>query len=192
MQLRVRALETILTEKGYVEPAALDALIEAYETKVGPHRGARIVARAWIDPQFKAALIKDATAAIASLGMHGESQRPHHRGREHAAPAQHRRVHAVLVLSVGYSGVAAGVVQIGAVSFARGDRPARRAARISASTLPADTEIRVWDSTAETRFIVVPMRPAGTEGWSEEKLSTLVTRNSMIGTGQASSPGAAT
>jgi nitrile hydratase len=191
MQLRVRALETILTEKGYVEPSALDALIEAYETKVGPHRGARIVARAWVDPQFKHALIKDATAAIASLGIM-EKVSDHIIAVENT-PRRHNIV--VCTLCSCYPWDILGLPPVWYKSAPYRSRAVidpRGVLSDFGVALPADTEIRVWDSTAETRFIVVPMRPAGTEGWSEEQLSTLVTRNSMIGTGQASSPGTAT
>ncbi|MGZ5262120.1 MAG: nitrile hydratase subunit alpha [Xanthobacteraceae bacterium] len=190
MQLRVRALETILTEKGYVEPAALDALIEAYETKVGPHRGARIVARAWTDPQFKQALIKDATAAIASLGMM-EKVSEHIIAVENT-PQLHNIV--VCTLCSCYPWDILGLPPVWYKSAPYRSRTVidpRGVLQDFGVSLPADTQIRVWDSTAETRFIVVPMRPEGTDGWSEEKLSTLVTRNSMIGTGQALPPGAA-
>src|SRR6266540_761543 len=145
-QLRVRALETVLAEKGYLDPSVLDLIVEHYETKVGPHNGARVVAKAWADPAFKRALIEDATKAVGALGLPPTWYK--------SAPYRSRAV-------IDPRGVLAdfGV------------------------TLPPDTEIRVWDSTAETRFIVLPMRPAGTEGWSEERLAALVTRDSLIGTG---------
>lgn len=183
MQLRVRALETILTEKGYVEPAALDALIEAYETKVGPHRGARIVAHAWVDPQFKQALIKDATAAISSLGIMDKVS-------DHIIAVENTaRLHNIVVCTLCscYPWDILGLPPVWYKSAPYRSRAVidpRGVLKDFGVSLPADTEIRVWDSTAETRFIVVPMRPAGTEGWSEERLSALVTRNSMIGTGQ--------
>jgi nitrile hydratase len=189
MQLRVRALETILAEKGYVEPAALDALIEAYETKVGPHRGARIVAHAWVDPNFKAALIKDATAAISSLGIM-EKVSDHIVAVENT-PKLHNMV--VCTLCSCYPWDILGLPPVWYKSAPYRSRTVidpRSVLHDFGVTLPAATEIRVWDSTAETRFIVVPMRPEGTEGWSEEKLAALVTRDSMIGTGQALSPGA--
>ena len=189
MQLRVRALETILTEKGYVEPAALDALIEAYETKVGPHRGARIVAKAWVDPQFKQALIKDATAAIASTGMLEKSAITSSLSRIHLQ--RHNIV--VCTLCSCYPWDILGLPPVWYKSAPYRSRTVidpRGVLKDFGVTLPSDTEIRVWDLTAETRFIVVPLRPAGTEGWSEEKLATLVTRNSMIGAGQALPPGA--
>ena len=129
MQLRVRALESILTEKGYVEPAALDAIIEAYETKIGPHNGARVVAKAWSDPAFKQALLEDATAAVSTLGHVKPRRRPSGRGREHAGAPQHGRVHALLLLSVGNARAAAGLVQGRALPLPRREGPARRARR---------------------------------------------------------------
>lgn len=188
-QLRVRALETILTEKGYVDPKALDAVIEAFETKVGPHRGAQVVARAWVDPAFKQALIKDATAAIASMGAFD-------RVSEHVVavantPSLHNMV--VCTLCSCYPWDLLGLPPVWYKSAPYRSRTVidpRGVLKDFGMTLPADTEIRVWDSTAETRFLVVPMRPAGTEGWSEERLAALVTRNSMIGTGQPLPPDA--
>ena len=133
MQLRVRALETILTEKGYVDPAVLDRIVEACETQIGPHNGARIVARAWVDPEFKRRLLEDATEAANSLGFVSPVGSSPDRAREHAANASHGRLHAVLLLSVGSAGTAAGLVQIGALPLARGDRPERACWPISAS-----------------------------------------------------------
>jgi len=182
MQLRVRALESILTEKGYVEPAALDAIVEAYETKVGPHRGAQVVARAWVDPQFKDALVKDATAAIAALGMF-------ERVSEHiVAVANTPHLHNIVVCTLCscYPWDMLGLPPVwykSAPYRSRAVSDPRGVLQDFGLALAPDTEIRVWDSTAETRFIVVPMRPAGTDGWSEDKLARLVTRNCMIGTG---------
>jgi nitrile hydratase subunit alpha len=189
MQLRVRALETILTEKGYVDPKALDFIIDAYETKIGPHIGARIVAKAWADPDFKRRLFADATAAVGSLGFAGRST---HLIAVENTSRRHNIV--VCTLCSCYPWEVLGLPPVWYKSA-----PYRSCAVIDPRgvladfgvTLPADTEIRVWDSTAETRYLVVPLRPAGTEGWSEEKLATLVTRDSMIGTGFASVPGAA-
>ena len=129
MQLRVRALETVLAEKGYIDPAALDAMIEAYETRIGPHIGARVVAKAWSDPAFRQALIADATKAVQTLGLSEPRRRSPDRRREYAKASQHHRVHAVLLLSVGSARPAAGLVQIRALSFARGQRSARRPCR---------------------------------------------------------------
>jgi nitrile hydratase len=188
-QLRVRALETILTEKGYVDPKALDAVIEAFETKVGPHNGAQVVARAWVDPDFKQALIKDATTAIATLGMFD-------RVSEHVVAVENTtKLHNIVVCTLCscYPWDLLGLPPTWYKSAPYRSRTVidpRGVLKDFGVSLPSDTEIRVWDSTAETRFLVVPMRPAGTEGWSEEKLAALVTRNSMIGTGQALPPGA--
>jgi nitrile hydratase len=186
-QLRVRALETILTEKGYVDPAALDAIIEAYETRIGPHNGARVVAKAWADPAFKQALIKDATAAIGSLGL--VSRVGDHLVAVENTPRLHNMI--VCTLCSCYPWEVLGLPPTWYKSAPYRSRAVIDPRGVLAEfgvTLPKETEIRVWDSTAETRFIVLPMRPAGTEGWSEEKLAPLVTRNSMIGTGLALPP----
>ena len=182
IQLRVRALETILTEKGYVDPAALDAIVESYETKIGPKNGARLVARAWIDPDFKAALLKDATEAANALG-HVSPVGSHLIAIENT-PQMHNLV--VCTLCSCYPWEVLGLPPVWYKSA-----PYRSRAVIDPRgvlgdfgvALPADTEIRIWDSTAETRFIVLPMRPPGTENWSEEKLADIVTRDCMIGTG---------
>ena len=181
IQLRVRALETILTEKGYVDPAALDAIVESYETKIGPKNGARLVARAWIDPDFKAALLQDATHAANSLG-HVSPVGSHLIAVENT-PKTHNLV--VCTLCSCYPWEVLGLPPVWYKSA-----PYRSRAVIDPKgvlgdfgvSLPADTEIRIWDSTAETRFIVVPMRPEGTENWSEERLAEIVTRDCMIGT----------
>jgi nitrile hydratase subunit alpha len=189
-QLRVRALETILTEKGFVDPRTLDALIEVYETKVGPHRGARVVAKAWADPEFKRALMEDATAAIRASGLF-------ERVNDHLiAVANTEGQHNVVVCTLCscYPWDMLGLPPVwykSAPYRARAVSDPRGVLREFGVELPASTEIRVWDSTAETRFIVLPMRPAGTEGWSEDKLATLVTRNAMIGTGLPLDPGSA-
>jgi nitrile hydratase len=187
IQLRVRALETILTEKGYVDPAAIDLIVESYETKIGPKNGARLVARAWIDPDFKAALLKDATEAANALG-HVSPVGSHLIAIENTS-----RTHNLVVCTLCscYPWEVLGLPPVWYKSA-----PYRSRAVIDprgvlgdfSVTLPAETRIRVWDSTAETRFLVVPMRPAGTEGLSEEKLAELVTRDSMVGTGLAKPP----
>ena len=190
LQLRVRALETILTEKGYIDPATLDAVVDAYETKIGPHRGARVVAKAWTDPQFKRALLADATGAITAAKMFD-------RISDHLiAVANTAQQHNVVVCTLCscYPWDMLGLPPVwykSAPYRSRTVRDPRGVLREFGVELPAETEIRVWDSTAETRFIVIPERPAGTEGWSEEKLATLVTRNAMIGTGLPLAPGAA-
>jgi nitrile hydratase subunit alpha len=179
-QLRVRALETILTEKGYIDPAVLDGIIEHYETKTGPHIGARAIARAWVDPQFKAALLDDATKAIASTGVAVGD----HLIAVENTPARHHIV--VCTLCSCYPWDVLGLPPVWYKSLPYRSRAIMEPRGVLADfgvTLPAETEIRVWDSTAETRFIVVPQRPAGTEGWSEERLATLVTRDCMIGMG---------
>jgi nitrile hydratase len=187
MQLRVRALESILTEKGYVDPKALDFIVDAYETKIGPHIGAGIVAKAWADPDFKRRLLDDATAAVASLGV--ASGRAVHLVAVENTPRRHNIV--VCTLCSCYPWEVLGLPPVWYKSAPYRSRAVIDPRGVLADfgvTPPAEAEIRVWDSTAETRFIVVPMRPAGTEAWSEDKLAALVTRNSMIGTGLALTP----
>ena len=186
-RLRVRALETILTEKGYVDPAALDAIVEAYETRIGPHNGAKAVARAWVDPAFKRALLKDATAAVGSLGFISRV------GDHLVAVENTERLHNMIVCTLCscYPWEVLGLPPTWYKSAPYRSRAVIDPRGVLAHfgvTLPKTTQIRVWDSTAETRFIVLPMRPAGTEGWSEEKLASLVTRDAMIGTGLAKRP----
>jgi len=186
MQLRVRALETILTEKGYVDPKALDFIIDAYETKIGPHIGARIVAKAWADPDFRRGLIADATGAVGSLGFAGRAT---HLIAVENTPQLHNMV--VCTLCSCYPWEVLGLPPVWYKSAAYRSRSVidpRGVLKDFGVTLPAETDIRVWDSTAETRYLVVPMRPAGTEGWGEDKLATLITRDSMIGTGLARTP----
>ncbi len=181
-QLRVRALETILVEKGYVDPAVLDRIVEKYETMVGPHIGARVVAKAWSDPAFRAFLLADATAAIGTMGL-GQRVGDHLIAVENT-PQRHNMV--VCTLCSCYPVDILGLPPSWYKSTPYRSRAVRDPRGVLADfgmRLPPDTEIRVWDSTAETRFIVVPMRPAGTEGWSEDRLATLVTRDAMIGTG---------
>ena len=182
MQLRVRAMETVLAEKGYIDPAALDVMIEAYETKIGPHNGARVVAKAWADPAFKQALIADATRAVQSLGL--IDRVGDHLIAVENTPKLHNMI--VCTLCSCYPWEVLGLPPVWYKSAPYRSRAVNDPRGVLADfglTLPADTQIRVWDSTAETRFIVLPMRPAGTEGWSEEKLAALVTRDCMVGTG---------
>jgi nitrile hydratase len=189
MQLRVRALETILTEKGYLDPKALDFIIDAYETKIGPHIGARVVAKAWVDPEFKRRLIADGTAAVGELGLTARST---HLIAVENTPRLHNIV--VCTLCSCYPWDMLGLPPVWYKSAPYRSRAVMDPRGVLADfgvILPVDAEIRVWDSTAETRFLVVPMRPADTDGWSEEKLASLVTRDSMIGTGLARTPGAA-
>jgi nitrile hydratase len=187
MDVRVRALETILTEKGYVDPAALDRIVEAFETRIGPHNGARIVARAWTDPEFRSRLLVDATAAVNSLGH--LSRVGSHLIAVENTPRTHNLV--VCTLCSCYPWEVLGLPPIWYKSAPYRSRTVIDPRGVLAEfgvTLAPETEIRIWDSTAETRFLVVPMRPEGTEGWSEERLARLVTRDSMIGTGLAKAP----
>src|SRR5579864_9169375 len=182
MQVRVRALETILTEKGYVDPAALDQIVENVETKIGPHIGARIVARAWIDPEFKRRLLDDATEAVNS--MVGFDPVASHLIAVENTPKLHNIV--VCTLCSCYPWSVLGLPPVWYKSFPYRSRTVIDPKGVLADfgvTLPSGTGIRIWDSTAETRFIVMPMRPPGTENWSEERLAEIVTRDCMIGTG---------
>ena len=186
-QLRVRALETILTEKGYVDPAALDLLIETYEKKVGPRNGARVVAKAWTDPAYRAWLLKDANAAIASVGYAG--RQGEHMVVLENTPSRHNMV--VCTLCSCYPWPVLGLPPVWYKSTpyrSRAVADPRGVLRDFGLELPADTEIRVWDSTSEVRYLVLPMQPEGSAGWGEEKLADLVTRNSMIGTGLPKRP----
>ncbi|HEX6020173.1 MAG TPA: nitrile hydratase subunit alpha [Burkholderiaceae bacterium] len=187
MEQRVRALETVLGEKGYIEPAALDVLIDTYQTQVGPRNGARVVARAWGDPAYKAWLLRDATAAIASLGYQGR-QGEHMVALENT-PAEHHMV--VCTLCSCYPWPVLGLPPTWYKSAPYRSRAVRDPHGVLAEfgvTLSEGTAIRVHDSTAEVRYLVLPMRPQGTEGLSEDELAALVTRDSMIGTGLALAP----
>jgi nitrile hydratase subunit alpha len=187
IQVRVRALETILTEKGYVDPAALDLIVEAFETKIGPHNGARVVAKAWTDPDFKQQLLADASKAVAPLGHVS-------RVGDHLIAVENTdRVHNMVVCTLCscYPWEMLGLPPVwykAAPYRSRAVRDPRGVLKDFGLVLPDDIEIRVWDSTAETRFLVVPARPAGTDDWSEERLASLVTRDSMIGTGLPKEP----
>ena len=187
MDLRVRALETVLVQKGLVDPAALDALIDTYQHRVGPRNGARVVARAWSDPAFHAWLLEDATAAIASLGYTGR-QGEHMRVVPNTADTHHL---VVCTLCSCYPWPVLGLPPTwykSAPYRSRAVKDPRGLLREFGLELPASTAIRVWDSTAELRYLVLPERPAGTEGLDEEALSALVTRDSMIGTGLPRAP----
>ncbi len=184
LALRVQALESLLIEKGLVDSAALDLLIDAYETKIGPRNGARVVARAWSDPAFKEWLLRDATAAIASLGYTG-------RGGEHMRVVENTsQVHNLVVCTLCscYPWPVLGLPPVwykAAPYRARAVTEPRGVLKEFGTTLPQNVEVRVWDSTSELRYLVLPERPAGTEDWSEEQLAALVTRNAMIGVEQA-------
>ena len=191
MAARVRALETILVEKGLVEAAAIDAIIDTYEHKVGPRNGARVVARAWSDPDFAAWLKEDATAAIASLGYGG--RQGEHMRAVFNTPEQHHLV--VCTLCSCYPWSVLGLPPVWYKSPPYRSRAVINPRGVLAEfglELPAATQIRVWDSTSELRYLVVPMRPAGSEHLGEEALADLVTRDSMIGTGFASAVGGST
>ncbi|HRI18761.1 MAG TPA: nitrile hydratase subunit alpha [Burkholderiaceae bacterium] len=188
MDLRVRALETVLAAQGVIDPAALDALIDTYQTKIGPKNGARVVARAWTDPAFRDWLRRDATAAIASLGYTG--RQGEHMVAVENTPEQHHMV--VCTLCSCYPWPVLGLPPTWYKSAPYRSRAVKDPRGVLADfgvTLPETTAIRVWDSTAEVRYLVIPQRPAGSEGLSEDELAALVTRDSMIGTGLALAPG---
>ena len=187
LELRADALEALLTEKGLVSTDAVDAIVSLYENDIGPQNGARVVAHAWVDPAYRARLLADGTAAIAELGYGGAQ------GETMVVVENTGSVHNVIVCTLCscYPWPVLGLPPTwykSAPYRARVVAEPRAVLREFGLELPADAEIRVWDSTAETRFIVLPMRPAGTEGWSEDKLADLVTRDSMIGTGLALEP----
>ncbi|MEP6739499.1 MAG: nitrile hydratase subunit alpha [Caldimonas sp.] len=187
MDLRVRALESVLTEKGYIDPAALDTLIDTYQTRIGPRNGARVVARAWVDGGFREWLRRDATAAIASLGYSGR-QGEHMVALENT-PGEHHLV--VCTLCSCYPWPVLGLPPTWYKSAPYRSRAVSDPRGVLADfgvTLPETTSIRIWDSTAEVRYLVIPLRPAGSEGLDEEELAELVSRDSMIGTGLARVP----
>jgi nitrile hydratase len=187
LELRVKALESLLVEKGLVDPAALDLLIEAYETRIGPRNGAHVVARAWSDPAFKDWLLCDATAAIASLG-YGGRQGEHMKVVENTATV-HNLV--VCTLCSCYPWPVLGLPPVwykSAPYRARAVADPRGVLREFGTALDENVEIRVWDSTAEVRYLVLPERPAGTDGWTVEQLAGLVSRNAMIGVERARPP----
>ncbi len=187
MDVRVRALETLLTEKGYVDPAALDALIDTYQTQVGPRNGARVVARSWVDPGFRRWLLDDAGAAIASLGFEGRQ------GEHMVAVEQTDETHHVVVCTLCscYPWPVLGLPPTWYKSAPYRSRVVRDPEAVLAefgTELADDVEVRVWDSTAEIRYLVIPQRPTGTDGWTEEQLAELVTRDSMIGVSRPLDP----
>jgi nitrile hydratase len=187
MELRVRALQSVLAQKGYIDPAALDVLIETYQTKIGPRNGARVVARAWVDSTFRKWLLEDASAAIASMGYTGK-QGEHMVAVENTA-AQHNMV--VCTLCSCYPWPVLGLPPTwykSAPYRARAVKDPRGVLADFGVELPESTSIRVWDSTAEIRYLVLPRRPPGTEALNEEQLAALVTRDSMIGTGLPRTP----
>lgn len=185
--LRVKALETLLTRKGLIDPAALDVIIDTYAHRIGPRNGAQVVARAWADPEFRDALIEDATAVVREMGFYG-------RQGEHVVAVENTaRTHNMVVCTLcscypwPLLGIPPGWYKSDAYR-ARAVREPRRVLADFGVELPEETSVRVWDSTAEIRYLVIPMRPERTEGLDEEALAALVTRDSMIGTGFAKVP----
>ena len=190
MAARVRALETILTNKGLIDPAAIDVIVETYETKVGPRNGAKVVAKAWSDPAYADWLRRNATAAIASLGFTG--RQGEHMHAVFNTPDTHNLIVCTLCSCYPWSVLGLPPVWYKAPPYrARAVIDPRSVLAEFGVVLPEATKIRVWDSTAELRYLVVPMRPENAEGWSEERLADLVTRDSMIGAGLALAPEAA-
>ncbi len=187
LELRVKALESLLVEKGLVDPAALDVLIDTYEHKVGPRNGAKVVAKAWSDPAYKAWLMADATEAIASLGFTGR-QGEHMQVVENT-PECHNVVVCTLCSCYPWPVLGLPPVWYKAAPYrSRVVADPRGVLREFGTELPEEMEVRVWDSTAEMRYLVLPRRPNGTESWTAEALETLVTRNAMIGVETAKSP----
>ncbi len=180
LTLKVKALESLLVEKGLVNPETLDEIIETYESQVGPRNGAHVVAKAWADEEFKSALMNDATEAVASLGYAGR-QGEHLKVVENTADT-HNLV--VCTLCSCYPWTVLGLPPVwykSAPYRARAVSEPRKVLAEFGTELPESTKIKVWDSTSEMRYLVLPMRPEGTDGWSEEQLQELVSRNSMIG-----------
>ncbi|HHC4812071.1 nitrile hydratase subunit alpha [Klebsiella michiganensis] len=187
IELRVRALESLLQEKGLIDPVALDELIDTYEHKVGPRNGAQVVARAWSDPEYKRRLMENATAAITELGFSGIQ------GEDMLVVENTPDVHNVTVCTLCscYPWPVLGLPPVWYKSAPYRSRIVIDPRGVLAEFglhIPENKEIRVWDSSAELRYLVLPERPAGTEGWSEAQLSELITRDSMIGTGVVSAP----
>ena len=185
--LRVKALESLLIEKGLVDPRALDELVDTYETRVGPRNGARVVARAWIDPVYKQRLLADATAAIGEFGFLGLQ------GEAMVVLENTREVHNMVVCTLCscYPWPVLGLPPVwykSAPYRARAVIDPRGVLKELGVDVPEDVEVRMWDSTAELRYLVLPMRPEGTDGWTEEQLATLITRDSMIGVARATAP----
>ena len=185
--LRVKALESLLVEKGLVDPAALDAIIETYEHKIGPQNGAAVVARAWREPKFRTALFTDATAAVSEMGFYG-------RQGEHIVALENTdRQHNLVVCTLcscypwPLLGIPPGWYKSDAYR-ARAVREPRKVLAEFGLELERDVALKTWDSTAEIRYLVIPQQPAGTQGWSAEALAALVTRDAMIGTAIVPSP----
>jgi len=187
LTLRVKALESLLVDKGLVDRAALDAVVDTYEHKVGPRNGARVVARAWVDPAYKQRLLDDANAAIAELGYSGQQ------GENMLVLENGPKVHNMVVCTLCscYPWPVLGLPPVWYKSAPYRSRAVidpRGVLREFGLNLPEDVEVRVWDSTAELRYLVLPERPAGTEKLSEQELAALVTRDAMVGVAQVSPP----
>ena len=187
VEIRVKALESLLVEKGLIDPAAVDALIDTYEHKIGPRNGARVVARAWVDPQYKQRLLADGTKAIAELGYSGIQ------GEDMVVIENTPDTHNVIVCTLCscYPWPTLGLPPVWFKSAPYRSRVVsepRGVLQEFGLNLPDTVRVQVWDSTAELRYMVLPERPAGTEGWSEEKLAELVTRDSMIGVANVQAP----
>ncbi len=188
--LRVKALQTLLEEKGLVDTVSLDRIIESFGDRIGPRNGARVVAKAWTDPAFRKRLLANATAAVAELGFGGPE------GGHLVAVENTDRVHNMVVCTLCscYPWPVLGIPPMWYKSFAyrsRAVRDPRGLLKEFGLEIPPDTEVRVWDSSAEQRYLVIPQRPAGTQGMTEEQLAELVTRDSMIGTAVISPPAGA-
>jgi len=184
--LRVKALESLLVEKGLVDPQALDGIIDTFETKIGPRNGARVVARAWVDPAYKQRLLTNAREAIAEFGFYGY-------GEEMVVVENTRKVRNLVVCTLCscYPWSVLGLPPVwykSAPYRARAVIDPRGVLKELGEEAPADVEVRVWDSTSELRYLVLPERPAGTEGWSEEQLAAIVTRDAMIGVAKVKAP----
>lgn len=185
--LRVKSLESLLVEKGLVDPATLDALVDRYENKVGPRNGAAVIARAWVDPDYKARLLADGSAAIAEIGYAGAQ------GEELIAKENTETVHNVVVCTLCscYPWPVLGLPPVWYKSAPYRSRVVREPRKVLlefGTDVASDVEVRVWDSTAETRYLVIPARPHKTEGMSEAALADLVSRDSMIGVTRALDP----
>jgi len=190
LALRVKALESLLVEKGVVDPAALDALVDAYEHKIGPRNGARVVARAWVDPAYKQRLLSDATGAIAELGF-GSAEDDHNMLVVENGPKAHNLVVCTLCSCYPWSVLGLPPVWYKSAPYrSRAVIDPRGVLREFGLELAEDVEVRVWDSTAELRYLVLPERPAGSQNMSEEELAALVTRDSMVGVAKVTLPGA--
>jgi len=187
VELRVKALESLLVEKGLADSAAIDAIVDDYETKVGPRNGAAVVVKAWTDAEYRQWLLDDATRAIASLGYIG------HQGEQMRVLENTQNIHNLIVCTLCscYPWAVLGLPPVwykSAPYRSQAVADPRGVLQQFGTELPDDVEVRVWDSTSEMRYLVLPQRPEGTEDWTDEQLTDLVTRNSMIGVEKAQTP----